>query len=42
MDDTKVDKVHNWQTPTNITEVRKFLGFTRYYCYFIKDYSKIA
>jgi hypothetical protein len=23
-------------------EVRKFLGFTGYYCYFIKDYSKIA
>ena len=23
-------------------EVRKFLRFTGYYCYFIKDYSKIA
>jgi RNase H-like domain found in reverse transcriptase len=42
MDDTKVDKVRNWQTPTNITEVHKFLGFTGYYCYFIKDYLKIA
>jgi hypothetical protein len=42
MDNTKVDKVHNWRTPTNITEVCKFLGFTGYYCYFIKDYSKIA
>jgi hypothetical protein len=42
MDDTKVDKVCNWQTPTNVTEVRKFLGFTGYYCYFIKDYSKVA
>jgi Reverse transcriptase (RNA-dependent DNA polymerase) len=31
MGDTKVDKVHNWQTPTNITEVWKFLGFTGYY-----------
>jgi hypothetical protein len=42
MDDTKVDKVHNWRTPTNITEVCKFLGFTGYYHYFIKDYLKIA
>jgi RNase H-like domain found in reverse transcriptase/Reverse transcriptase (RNA-dependent DNA polymerase) len=42
MDNTKVEKVHNWKPPTNVTEVRKFLGFTGYYCYFIKDYSKIA
>jgi hypothetical protein len=42
MDDTKVEKVRNWRPPTNITEVRKFLGFTGYYRYFIKDYSKIA
>jgi RNase H-like domain found in reverse transcriptase len=42
MDDTKVEKVHNWRTPTNITEVRKFLGFMGYYRYFIKDYSKIT
>jgi hypothetical protein len=42
MDDTKVDKVCNWRTPTNITEVRKFLGFMGYYRYFIKDYLKIA
>jgi RNase H-like domain found in reverse transcriptase/Integrase zinc binding domain len=42
MDDTKVEKVHNWQTPTNVTEIHKFLGFTGYYRYFIKDYSKIT
>jgi hypothetical protein len=42
MDNTKVEKVHNWRHPTNVTEVRKFLGFTGYYRYFIKDYSKIA
>src|SRR5580693_3213625 len=42
MNDTKVEKVRNWRPPTNVTEVRKFLGFTGYYCYFIKDYSKIA
>jgi hypothetical protein len=42
MDDTKVEKVRNWRPPTNVTEVWKFLGFTGYYRYFIKDYSKIA
>jgi hypothetical protein len=42
MDDTKVEKVRNWRLPTNIMEVWKFLGFTGYYRYFIKDYSKIA
>jgi Reverse transcriptase (RNA-dependent DNA polymerase) len=42
MDDTKVDKVCHWRPPMNVTEVRKFLGFTGYYRYFIKDYSKIA
>jgi RNase H-like domain found in reverse transcriptase len=42
MDDTKVEKVHNWRTPTNVTEIHKFLGFTGYYHYFIKDYLKIT
>jgi Reverse transcriptase (RNA-dependent DNA polymerase) len=42
MDDTKVEKVRNWRSPTNVTEVCKFLGFIGYYRYFIKDYSKIA
>ena len=42
MDNTKIAKVRNWITPHNIREVRKFLGFTEYYCYFIQDYSKKA
>jgi RNase H-like domain found in reverse transcriptase len=42
MDDVKVEKVRKWLPPSNVTEVRKFLGFTGYYRYFIKDYSKIA
>jgi RNase H-like domain found in reverse transcriptase/Reverse transcriptase (RNA-dependent DNA polymerase) len=42
MNNTKVEKVHNWSTLTNVTEVRKFLGFMGYYHNFIKDYSKIA
>jgi RNase H-like domain found in reverse transcriptase/Reverse transcriptase (RNA-dependent DNA polymerase)/Integrase zinc binding domain/Chromo (CHRromatin Organisation MOdifier) domain len=42
MDDVKVEKVRKWSPPSNVTEIRKFLGFTGYYRYFIKDYSKIA
>ena len=42
MDDTKIAKVRNWITLHNVTEVRKFLGFTWYYHYFIQDYSKKA
>jgi Reverse transcriptase (RNA-dependent DNA polymerase) len=36
MDNTKVEKVYNWRTPTNVTEVCKFLGFTGYYHYLSK------
>jgi hypothetical protein len=42
MDNTKVENVCNWRSPTNVTEVQKFLGFMGYYQYFIKDYSKIT
>jgi hypothetical protein len=42
MDDSKIAKVKNWQPPTTVTEVRKFLGFTGYYRYFIQDYSRLA
>jgi RNase H-like domain found in reverse transcriptase/Reverse transcriptase (RNA-dependent DNA polymerase)/Integrase zinc binding domain len=42
MDDVKVEKVRKWIPPSNVTEVCKFLGFTGYYRYFIKDYLKIA
>jgi Reverse transcriptase (RNA-dependent DNA polymerase) len=31
MDDAKVEKVQNWKPLTNVTEVRKFLGFMGYY-----------
>ena len=42
MDNTKIQKVKNWQTPFNVREVRKFLGFMGYYQYFIQDYLCIA
>jgi RNase H-like domain found in reverse transcriptase/Reverse transcriptase (RNA-dependent DNA polymerase) len=42
MDEGKVLKVQQWLIPTNVTEIRKFLGFTGYYRYFIQNYSAIA
>ena len=42
MEEAKVKKVKDWKPPRNTTEVQRFLGFTGYYCYFIKGYSQIA
>ena len=42
MDLVKVKGVADWNKPQNATDIRAFLGFTRFYRYFIKDYSKIA
>ena len=29
--ESKIDAIKKWPTPTNVTEVQSFLGFTRYY-----------
>ena len=42
MEDTKIDRVRDWAPPRNLKEVRRFLGFTGYYRYFIQEYSAIA
>src|SRR5713101_441815 len=42
MEDTKIDRVRDWAPPRNLKEVRRFLGFTGYYRYFIQGYSAIA
>jgi hypothetical protein len=42
MEEAKVEKVKNWKPPCNATKVRRFLGFTGYYRYFIKGYSQIT
>nr|KYP34553.1 Retrovirus-related Pol polyprotein from transposon 297 family [Cajanus cajan] len=42
MDPEKIVNVLNWPTPKNVKGVRGFLGLTRYYRKFIKDYGKIA
>jgi len=42
MEDAKIDRVRDWTLPRNLKEVRRFLGFTGYYRYFIQGYSAIA
>lgn len=41
-DPEKTRKVAEWPIPTNVDEVRSFLGFCGYYRSFIKDFSKIV
>ena len=42
VDLAKVAAVVDWPRPTNITEVRSFLGMAGYYWRFVKDLSRIA
>ncbi len=42
MDPKKLKGVADWPKPNTPTEIRKFLGFTGYYRYFIQGYSKIT
>jgi len=40
--DPKVNVVVEWPAPTNVTEVRQFLGFVSYYRRYISHFSNVA
>ncbi|RVW39784.1 Retrovirus-related Pol polyprotein from transposon 17.6 [Vitis vinifera] len=42
IDHSKVEAVQEWQRPTNVFEIRSFLGLAGYYRKFVGDFSRIA
>ena len=42
VDPTKVVTVTNWEAPTSVGEIWRFLGLAGYYRRFIENFSKIA
>ena len=41
-DENKLVAVRDWKRPKNVTDVRSFIGFCRYYKRFIKDFAGIS
>ena len=41
-DEGKIKALSNWPEPTNVTEVRSFVGFCSYYRRFVQDFAGVA
>ena len=42
VDPSKIEAVKSWVRPTNVTEVRSFVGLASYYHRFVKGFSSVA
>jgi hypothetical protein len=42
VDPKKVEAVVNWERPTNVHEIRSFLGLAGYYRRFVEGFSKLS
>ena len=40
VDPQKIEAVMNWERPTNVAEIRSFLGLVGYYRRFVEGFSK--
>jgi hypothetical protein len=41
-DPRKIEAVTNWERPSNVNEIRSFLGFAGYYRRFVEGFSKLS
>ena len=42
VDSSKIDTVQDWKQPKNAFDIWSFIGLARYYCHFVKDFSRLA